>query len=74
MWWILTFLPLVEVANASFAKNLNYRSPSENHPQLGVAINKIVKRNLAERATIDASQLNFTHGVASGGNHYGRLI
>ncbi|KAF1981508.1 hypothetical protein K402DRAFT_425365 [Aulographum hederae CBS 113979] len=49
---------------ANYVKNLNYRSPSEHHPFLGIAIHKVVKRNNGQ--TIDPSSLNFTHGVASG--------
>jgi alkaline phosphatase D len=50
---------------ASFAKNLNYRSPSENHPSLGINLRKVHKRQ-APGASYAPSQLNFTHGVASG--------
>ena len=50
---------------ASYASNLNYRSPSHNHPGLGVSIHKVNKRN-AGSAPLDAASLNFTHGVASG--------
>lgn len=67
MRWILALLPVVQLAHAKFANNLNYRSPSENHPALGVSISRVAKRSLTERATIEAAQLNFTHGVASGG-------
>jgi alkaline phosphatase D len=58
-------LSSVGVSHASWAKNLNYRSPSEHHPGLGIAIHKVVKRSDPAQAW-DASQLNFTHGVASG--------
>ena len=55
----------ISTAEASWAKNINYRSPSEHHPGLGVAVHKVVKRN--NPATVyGASNLNFTHGVASG--------
>ena len=53
------------IAFASYASNLNYRSPSHNHPGLGISIHKVNKRN-AGSAPIDATALNFTHGVASG--------
>lgn len=53
------------LASASYVSNLNYNSPSAHHPFMGIAIHKIVRRsNLA--SPFDASQLNFTHGVASG--------
>ena len=55
----------VAVGEASWAKNINYRSPSEHHPGLGVAVHKVVKRN-NPATTYGASNLNFTHGVASG--------
>lgn len=53
------------LASASWTKNLNFRSPSEHHPGLGIAINKVVKRN-DPTAPWNPAQLNFTHGVASG--------
>lgn len=55
----------VSVASASWTKNINYRSPSEHHPSLGTAINKVVKRN-DYKTSWNPAQLNFTHGVASG--------
>lgn len=65
MLQLFTFLSLAGVAVASYASNLNYRSPSHNHPGLGVSIHKVNKRNGGSPA-YNASQLNFTHGVASG--------
>ncbi|KAI4130471.1 MAG: hypothetical protein LQ347_003357 [Umbilicaria vellea] len=65
MLQLLAFLSLAGAAVASYASNLNYRSPSHNHPALGVSIHKVNKRN-GGSAPYDASQLNFTHGVASG--------
>lgn len=62
---LLTFLACAGVASASYANNLNYRSPSHHHPGLGLSIHKVNKRN-AGSAPYPASQLNFTHGVASG--------
>lgn len=62
---LLSFLPLVSVTSASWSKNLNYRSPSEHHPALGISIHKVVKRNDPAQ-TYNPSSLNFTHGVASG--------
>ena len=52
-------------ATASYAANLNYRSPSHHHPSLGIAIHKVNKRN-GGSPPMNASSLNFTHGVASG--------
>lgn len=58
-------LSFAAAASARWTNNLNYRSPSEHHPFMGVAIHKVVRRS--DYATpFDASQLNFTHGVASG--------
>ncbi|KAL8740706.1 MAG: hypothetical protein Q9184_008461, partial [Pyrenodesmia sp. 2 TL-2023] len=62
---LLTFVACAGVAAASYANNLNYRSPSHNHPGLGLSIHKVNKRNAGSSA-YPASQLNFTHGVASG--------
>ncbi|KAF2033950.1 phosphodiesterase/alkaline phosphatase D precursor [Setomelanomma holmii] len=56
---------LVSVASASWSKNLNYRSPSEHHPSLGISIHRVVKRN-DPASSYDPVKLNFTHGVASG--------
>lgn len=53
------------LASASWTKNLNYRSPSEHHPGMGIALHKVNKRNTPNKK-FTASQLNFTHGVASG--------
>lgn len=61
----IALLSYVASVTASWTKNLNYRSPSEHHPFMGIAIHKVVRRsNLAAR--FDPGQLNFTHGVASG--------
>jgi len=65
MLQLLNVLSLAGVAAASFANNLNYRSPSHNHPSLGISIHKVNKRNDPSTAYTPA-QLNFTHGVASG--------
>lgn len=53
------------VVSANWAKNINYRSPSEHHPALGISIHKVVKRT-DPSSPWDPSKLNFTHGVASG--------
>ena len=65
MLQLLTTIAFAGAAVASYASNLNYRSPSHNHPGLGVSIHKVNKRN-AGSAPINAASLNFTHGVASG--------
>lgn len=65
MLHLLTLVACAGVAAASYANNLNYRSPSHNHPALGVAIHKVNKRH-AGSPPRSASELNFTHGVASG--------
>jgi alkaline phosphatase D len=62
---VLPILPLVSIAGARYSKNLNYRSPSEHHPSLGISLHRVVKRN-DPASSYDASKLNFTHGVASG--------
>ncbi|KAM0713864.1 hypothetical protein Q7P37_010826 [Cladosporium fusiforme] len=53
------------LASASWTKNINYRSPSEHHPGLGIALHKVNKRNTPDKQ-FKPSDLNFTHGVASG--------
>ncbi|KAK4951645.1 hypothetical protein LTR28_006807 [Elasticomyces elasticus] len=61
-------------AAASYTKNLNYRSPSEHHPFMGISLHKVVRRNDPETRFIDASALNFTHGVASGDPYANSVI
>lgn len=66
---IATALALLAVVDASWVKNLNYRSPSHNHPSLGLSLHKINKRGGTlnpHKNKFQPSQLNFTHGVASG--------
>lgn len=58
-------LAFVGAATAKYTANLNYRSPSEHHPFMGIAIHKVVKRNV-HSSPFDPKALNFTHGVASG--------
>lgn len=62
--WTLV-LASAATATASYAGNLNYRSPSENHPELGVSIHRVAKRGVPG-SSFDPSRLHFTHGVASG--------
>ncbi|KAK4569486.1 hypothetical protein LTR86_003249 [Recurvomyces mirabilis] len=66
---LLTVAALAVSASASWEGNLNYRSPSLHHNALGLDIPKIHKRtSLEARQAVNFtdSQLNFTHGVASG--------
>ncbi|KAI9817509.1 MAG: hypothetical protein M1827_001119 [Pycnora praestabilis] len=65
MLHLLSVLALAGAAAASFAGNLNYRSPSLHHPGLGISIHKVNKRNNPS-SPFSPSSLNFTHGVASG--------
>jgi alkaline phosphatase D len=58
-------LALTTTSTASFVSNLNYGSPSHHHPALGISIRKVAARNIPSAAW-NSSQLNFTHGVASG--------
>ncbi|KAF7187238.1 Alkaline phosphatase D [Pseudocercospora fuligena] len=62
---ILSVLGCSLLAEASWRRNINYGSPSHNHPGLGLSLHKINKRNTPDKA-FTADQLNFTHGVASG--------
>ena len=73
MLHLLTTLFFAGAATASYAGNLNYRSPSWNHPSLGISIHKVNKRN-AGAAPYSASKLNFTHGVASGDPYSNSVI
>jgi alkaline phosphatase D len=58
---------LASLTAASFDGNINYKSPSRRHAGLGIDVPKVAKRSLVKRATPwDPTQLNFTHGVASG--------
>ena len=69
----LSILGAIGIVAAKWTNNLNYRSPSEHHPFMGIAIHKVVRRNnLKER--FDPGQLNFTHGVASGDPYCDSLI
>lgn len=61
-------------AAASYTKNLNYRSPSEHHPFMGISLHKVVRRNNPETRFINASALSFTHGVASGDPYANSVI
>ncbi|KAL2871649.1 alkaline phosphatase D family protein [Aspergillus lucknowensis] len=67
---LLSLLALSSGAVASYSGNLNYRSPSLNddHVNLGINVEAIQARSLAKRDEVpyDASELSFTHGVASG--------
>lgn len=58
-------LPFAPTALAAFSGNINYFSPSLHHASLGVSISKVAKRTYAG-SPWNSSQLNFTHGVASG--------
>lgn len=62
---LLAVVALASPACASWTRNINYRSPSEHHPALGISIRKVVKRNDLQ-SSWDPAGLNFTHGVASG--------
>lgn len=62
---------LAATAKASYDDNINFKSPSFEHPSMGLDIPKIMRRHLQKRdynVTIDPSKLNFTHGVASVSN------
>lgn len=59
------FLCLAGTASAAFTGNVNYLSPSKHHASLGVSISKVAKRTYSS-SPWDPSQLNFTHGIASG--------
>lgn len=65
---ILFLVLLVAIVSANFDSNLNYQSPSFQHPSLGIDVLKVEKRSLGlhPRQTNSTGSLNYTHGVASG--------
>ncbi|KAI1175008.1 PhoD-like phosphatase [Nemania sp. FL0916] len=65
MNYIQALLLSAGVASAAFADNLNYLSPSKHHASLGVSLHRVAKRTHTTPHW-SPSQLNFTHGVASG--------
>ncbi|KAH6616946.1 PhoD-like phosphatase-domain-containing protein [Chaetomium tenue] len=55
------------LASAAFEGNLNYHSPSLRHVNLGIDIPVVSRRSLKRSAVpFKPSELNFTHGIASG--------
>ncbi|GAB1320947.1 Alkaline phosphatase [Madurella fahalii] len=62
----LAALPIT-LAAASFDGNLNYLSPSKRHVNLGIDV-PAVSRRCVKRGAVpyQPSELNFTHGIASG--------
>ncbi|KAI1637272.1 PhoD-like phosphatase-domain-containing protein [Biscogniauxia mediterranea] len=65
IWLIIALVSCIRTASAAFTGNLNYQSPSKHHASLGVSISKVAKRTYAN-SPWEPSQLNFTHGIASG--------
>ena len=58
---------LTIAAQASFDANLNYDSPSRRHLNLGIDVPAVSRRSFKRDAiAFKPSELNFTHGVASG--------
>ena len=55
---MLGLLSLVASAGARWSENLNYRSPSEHYPFMGITIHKVVKRRQLDKR-FDPAQLNF---------------
>jgi alkaline phosphatase D len=65
---ILSLLALsTPLASAAFDGNLNYHSPSLRHVNLGIDV-PVVSRRSWKRGNVayPVSDLNFTHGIASG--------
>jgi alkaline phosphatase D len=63
--FVVSTLLFASAVTATFDANLNYASPSRRHASLGIDVPKLAKRSLTPRAW-NATELNFTHGVASG--------
>ncbi|KAK3681138.1 alkaline phosphatase-like protein [Podospora appendiculata] len=58
---------IVPVVTAFFEGNINYDSPSKRHVNLGIDVPAVFRRTLKRGAVpYKPSELNFTHGVASG--------
>lgn len=70
---ILALLSSISVTAAGYVRNINYRSPSEHHPGLGIAIHKVARRSDPSEPW-DPSELDFTHGVASGDPYHDSVI
>jgi len=64
----LAVAALATSVSCSWDGNINYGSPSLDHPSLGINLHKVKKRSLEKRdyTAWNTSSLNFTHGVASG--------
>ncbi|KAL5341432.1 PhoD-like phosphatase-domain-containing protein [Aspergillus crustosus] len=75
---LLSLLALSSGAFAGYNGNLNYRSPSlnEDHVNLGINTDVIERRSLSKRDEVayDASELSFTHSVASGDPYADSII
>lgn len=57
----------IALTYASFDGNINYHSPSSRHVNMGLDVHTISRRSWKRGAKpFAASDLNFTHGVASG--------
>ncbi|KAL2265313.1 hypothetical protein VTJ83DRAFT_6413 [Remersonia thermophila] len=57
-------LAAASLVEASFDRNIAYRSPSRRHPTLAVPLSHVAKRQSGDVYSPD--EVNFTHGVASG--------
>jgi len=57
---------LATAAVADWSGNINYGSPSQSHPSLGISMPKVVKRQTGNSSYMDPALLSFTHRVASG--------
>ncbi|KAL8679396.1 MAG: hypothetical protein Q9186_004331 [Xanthomendoza sp. 1 TL-2023] len=67
----LSALPI----NAFYDGNLNYHSPSKRHPNLGIDVPRVARRSSKRGAiAFKPSELNFTHGVASGDPYASSVI
>jgi alkaline phosphatase D len=69
---IPALLSLAAVVSADWSGNINYGSPSSIH-NLAISIPKVRKRH-EEGRYMNASQISFTHGVASGDPYANSVI
>jgi alkaline phosphatase D len=74
---LYTVVSLSLVVTASWNGNINFKSPSLQHRDLGLDLAKVQKRTgmiARQTANFTDNQLNFTHGVASGDPYFNSVI
>jgi alkaline phosphatase D len=72
MLFVPALLSLATAVTADWSGNINYGSPSSVH-DLAISIPKVKKRQEGAQY-MNASQISFTHGVASGDPYANSVI